>query len=138
MIRIKKNFYSYHINDINNESDENLINQYKNILMRTEDYLQLATHIQDFNLRNLYYYILEIKKSYGIQLRPKYIKITTFNSCSRHVKQAAKLINKNLMYIGLGETLGGSEYGIYFGMKHGIQFSKYICNLITTVKYLEN
>jgi hypothetical protein len=41
------------------------------------------------------------------------------------------------MYIGMGDTLGASEYGIYFGLNAGIQFSKFICNLIPIVKYLK-
>jgi len=124
--------------DINNKSDENLIEKYKNILMRKEDYINLASHIQDFNLRNLFYYILQERKALGITLHPKYIKITSFITCSNHVKQVAKILNKKMIYIGLGDTLGNSEYGIFFGLNTGIQFSKFICNLIQIVKYLKN
>lgn len=67
----------------------------------------------------------------------KYIKITTFNTNSHHVNRVAQMIDKKLTYIGLGNTLGWSEYGIFFGLKHSILFSKYICNLLPVVKYLE-
>lgn len=106
--------------------------------MTNLDFIQLAAHIKDFNLRNLYYFIIQTQKNFGLEIDPKYVKITTFITCSRHVKQAAKLLNKELMYIGMGDTLGASEYGIYFGLNAEIQFSKFICNLIPIVKYLEN
>jgi len=118
---------------INNDNDDNLIKKYSNIYITVDDCINLSKHIIDNNLRNLCNDNFKIYKNSGKD--PKYVKITTFNTCSHHVKQVAKVLNKNLMYIGLGDTLGGSEYGIYFGLKTGIIFSKYICNLISTVKY---
>jgi hypothetical protein len=111
---------------IANEYDDKLIKEYSNIYMTTNDYIKLSKHIIHDNLRYLFYQIIKYKK-----IKPAYIKITTFNTCSHHVKQVAKVLDKNLLYIGLGDTLGGSEYGIYFGMASNIIFSKYICNLIS-------
>jgi hypothetical protein len=66
----------------------------------------------------------------------KYVKITTFNTNSNHVNRVSQVIGDNLMYIGLGDTLGNSEYGIWFGLKHATLFSKYICNLLSIVEYI--
>jgi hypothetical protein len=41
------------------------------------------------------------------------------------------------MYVGLGDTLGGSEYGIYFGLKHEMKFSRFICDLLSIEKCLK-
>ena len=60
----------------------------------------------------------------------KYVKITYFDSNSHHAAVCAKKINNDLTYIGLGDTLGSSEYGIYFGMKTNMEFSRQICHLI--------
>ena len=33
----------------------------------------------------------------------------------------------------MGDTLGGTEYGIFYGMATHIIFSKHVCNLLSSV-----
>ena len=114
----------------NVSDDIKLLEKYSNQCFTLENYKKLARQFKDKNARCQFPYILEMM---GInEKKIKYIKITYFNSNSRHANLCAKKINKNLTYIGLGDTLGNSEYGIYFGMKSNILFSEYICRLIGT------
>ncbi len=113
---------------VTNNTDKSLIKKYNNGCYKKEDYIKISKHFVYDPLRNLYPII---KKNTGIKDNDvKYIKITSFNSNSHHVNQAAKVINDNLLYCGLGDTLGSSEYGIYFGMKDSVAFSQYVCNLL--------
>ena len=43
-------------------------------------------------------------------------------------------LNSKLIYIGLGETLGHTQFGIYFGMASSVRLSKHVCHLIGSVK----
>ncbi len=117
---------------ITNDNDEKIVNKYKNKCYNKEDFKKLIRHIKDDSLRYLYFKIL-IWSGYD-ENKIKYVKITTFNSNSHHVNRVAKVLDKNLMYIGLGDTLGNSELGIYFGMKDAIAFSNYVCNLLGLTK----
>lgn len=114
--------------------DEEVIDQYKNRCFIKEDYLKIMRHFRSENLRYLFHKIIKWNNEDINKI--KYIKITTFNTNSHHVNRAAQKIDKNLVYIGLGNTLGYSEYGIYFGLQNGILFSKHLCNLLPMVKYL--
>ena len=114
--------------------DDKIIEKYKNICFKRDDYLKIMRHFKSLNLRYLFFQNLLNSKLDISQIY--YIKITTFNTVSHHVNRAAQKIDDNLTYIGLGDTLGNSEYGIYFGLKHAILFSKHVCNLLSTVKYL--
>jgi hypothetical protein len=119
---------------ITDNDDEIIINKYKNMCLLKDDYLKIMKHIKSQNIRYLY---MKLLKSNNIDENLiKYIKITSFNTNSHHTSKAAEKIGGNLTYIGLGNTLGTSEYGIFFGLRSGILFSKHICHLLSSVKYI--
>jgi hypothetical protein len=117
-----------------NNEDEIMVNKYKNICLSTNDYIMLSKHFKDENLRQLFPDIIRgIKKPIK---NVKAVKITSFNTVARHSPfAAAKITNKSTL-IRLGDSLGGTEYGIIFGLRTSILFSKHICNLLSSVKYL--
>lgn len=117
----------------NNEDDE-LIKKYENKCFRIDDYIRISRKFKNNQLRYLLLTQIHLAQ---LNDKVKYVRITTFNTNSHHVNKVAQVIDNNLTYIGLGDTLGTSEYGIFFGLKHAILFSKYICNLFSTVQYLE-
>jgi hypothetical protein len=118
------------------EEDLYLIEKYQNKCYLKDDYIELSRQFKNKNLRYYYPKIIEFT---GIDEKNiKYVKLSTFNSNSHHVNRVAKALDKNLMYIGLGDTLGSSEYGIHFGMKNGIAFSQYVCNTIDVFKNLKD
>jgi hypothetical protein len=59
------------------------------------------------------------------------VKVVVFNTIARHSPFAAASY-EGAVLIRLGDSLGGTEYGIVFGMKHSIEFSKHICQLLST------
>jgi hypothetical protein len=111
-----------------------MVNKYKNICLSTGDYIILSKHFKNENLRQL---LPDIIRYVKIPIKNiKAIKITAFNTIARHSPfAAAKITNKSTL-IKLGDSLGGTEYGIIFGMRTSILFSKHICNLLSSVKYL--
>ncbi|XWV26712.1 putative orfan [Tupanvirus soda lake] len=113
-----------------NSDDKVLLKKYKSACFNVEDYIDLSKRFKDKYARNLYPYILNVTKINSNNV--KYIKLDYFNSNSHHSNICAKVINKNLTYIALGDTLGNSEYGIFFGLRDNILFSKYICNILGT------
>ena len=118
---------------ITNEEDEKIVKKFKNVLLLKEDYKLVTTNFRNDGLRNLFNFILTT----GIKNTDvEYIRLTSFNTIARHAPFAAKKISTNSTYIGLGDTLGSTEYGIKFGLKTNILFSKHICNLLSSVKYL--
>lgn len=116
---------------VTNSEDRDLTKLFRNKCLHVDDYIKLSKHFKDNRLRNLYPNILNSKVK-----NIKYVKITAFNVNAYHVKQAAKLINDRLMYVGLGNSLGLSEFGIYFGLEKGMFFAKYVCNLLSAVRYM--
>ena len=108
--------------------DIKLLEKLKNLCFEKNEYIRISKYFEDSNLRFLLPYIIDITKHKLVNIN--YIKLTYFITNSRHASICSRVINNNLLYIGLGDTLGSSEYGIYFGMKHSILFSKYICNLL--------
>jgi hypothetical protein len=118
---------------VSNTEDEIIVNKYKNICLSTGDYIILSKHFKNENLRQL---LPDIIRYVKIPIKNiKAIKITSFNTIARHSPfAAAKITNKSTL-IKLGDSLGGTEYGIIFGMRTSILFSKHICNLLSSVKY---
>lgn len=118
---------------ITDNKDYSILKKYEGKCFKFDDYLKISHHIKSDNLRELIFRVID-KQLIGMS--PKYVKITMFDSNSYHLKQAAKVLNKNLMYIAFGNTLGLSSYGIHFGLRDSMLFSKHICNLLGIVKYL--
>lgn len=129
-----KNMKQFKIGNIfgftNKEKDIELLKLYNNKCFSTDEYIKLSKHFEDYNSRYLYPHML---KMFDIKKDVAYIKLNYFISNSHHLDRCAQMINKDLMYIGLGNTLGTSEYGIYFGMKDSILLSKQICHLLAYV-----
>jgi len=128
------NMKEIHIGNVfgntNISDDKELLEKYKNQCFTLNNYKKLARQFKDKGARCLLPHILENTKINEKNI--KYVKVTYFDSNSRHASLCAKKLNKSLTYIGLGDTLGNSEYGIRFGMSSSMLFSKYICRLIGT------
>ena len=105
------------------QEDIDLIEKYKNMCFTLDDYIKISSGYKKEQLRYLLPKILENVKN------PQYVKINLFYSIARHSPFAAAKLNKKCILMRLGDSLGGTEYGIIFGMKHSIEFSRFICNL---------
>ncbi len=120
-----------------NPDDEKIIKQFRNKCLTVDNYIALSKHFKSDNLRYMFPLIMSIHKlDIEKPEKIKYVMITTFDVNPYHVNQVAKTIDKDLIYVGLGNTLGVSEFGIHFGLKDAIWFAKHVCNLLGTVKYL--
>ena len=104
-------------------NDLELVTKYKDICLTPEDYLKIASWFKNHQLRHLYQVLTK-------EVKPKTVKLILFYSIARHSPFAASRFTKNCSLIRLGDSLAGTEYGIIFGMKHSIEFSKYICNFL--------
>jgi len=132
-----------HFSYVTNDDDFLLIDKFKNLCLKKEDFLVLCRYFKSDSIRTNYAQTLdefikwpdEIRSDYITDENIKYIKLTTFNSIARHAPYAATKINKNSTYIKLGDSLGATEFGIKYGMWTSILFSKHICNLLSSVKY---
>ena len=115
--------------DEDNESDLELVMKYKDICFTPQDYLKISSWFKNHQLRNLYQVLTKEIKSSTI----KSVKLISFYSIARHSPFAATRFTKDCTLIRLGDSLAGTEYGIIFGMKHSIEFSKYICNFLANL-----
>lgn len=123
-----KPFKTMNIFSFVSSEDLLLVKKYEDKCYRKADYVKISRHFKNDNLR---YYYPKLLEELGIDDNMvEYVKLTTFNSNPHHVNRVAKMLDKNLIYIGLGDTLGSSEYGIHFGMKDGVAFSQYVCHLV--------
>ena len=122
---------------IEEEDDAKLVEKYENKCMSIDDYFTLSSHFKSKYLRNIIYDALRSKISkVTVNIKDvKYVRITKYDDLARHKTFCATKINDKCVYIGLGDTLGGTDLGIWFGMKHSIILSKHICNLLSSVKY---
>ena len=117
-----------HLKD-DEQNDLELVMKYKDICYTPHDYLKIASWFKNHQLRSLYQALTKEIKTSSIKL----VKLILFNINARHSPFAAVKFTKDCTLIRLGDSLGGTEYGIIFGMKHSIEFSKYICNLLGNV-----
>jgi hypothetical protein len=108
-------------------ADLELIGTYTNACYSVEDYLKIASHFEDDNLQQFFPAITQGLRRSSIHS----VKMITFDSTARHSPFAAAPLSKECIYIRVGDSLGSTEYGIKFGMKHSIRFSKYICNMMS-------
>jgi hypothetical protein len=111
-------------------SDVRLAELFNGKCFRIQDFLTIAGHFKDEKLRNLFPHLLEIGEVKQESVHA--VKINVFPSKARHSPFAAAPLQKGCTLIRVGDSLGGTEYGIMFGMKHSIEFSKHICNLLST------
>jgi hypothetical protein len=130
MKQIPKGTQNYMVK-IETENDLSIIKKFTNKYFHIEEYIKLSYNFEDSSIRNLLHEILNKENIKNV----KFIKISMFDASSKHLTFCAKIINKNLTYIALGDTLGHSEYGIWFGMKHNILLSRHIIHLIDSYSY---
>jgi len=118
---------------VTEESDHEILNKYRNMCFLKKDYITLSKHFKSDSIRHLLSFIIHDMKIPNNKI--VYVRITYFNSIARHSGFAATKISDKSSYIKLGDSLGGTEFGIIFGMKSSLLFSKHICNLLSSVKY---
>ena len=118
---------------VTDESDHEILNKYRNMCFLKKDYITLSKHFKSDSIRHLLSFIINDVKIPNNKI--VYVRITYFNSIARHAGFAAIKITDRSSYIKLGDSLGGTEFGIIFGMKSSVLFSKHICNLLSSVKY---
>jgi hypothetical protein len=106
-----------------------LLNRFNNICLRTADYRKIASTLQKKDCRDLLPHMLDTVNMEEKDIET--VKIVVFNTIARHSPFAAAPY-QGATLIRLGDSLGGTEYGIVFGMKHSIEFSKHICHLLST------
>ena len=117
---------------LEDKKDIPLIEKFNGKCFKKDDYIKIA---RSFYSRSIRYLLNGIKLELQLSLdKVKYIKFTSFKTLSDHSQFAAKQINSKLTYIGLGETLGHTQFGIYFGMASSVRLSKHVCHLIGSVK----
>jgi hypothetical protein len=130
----KKEILAYTDNNLFAEptdpEDMALATKYNNMCFETEDYLILASNFKKEAIRNLFPYMLDTAKLKKKDI--KMVKVVVFDTIARHSPFVAAQIDKGCTLIRVGDSLGGTEYGIMFGMKHSIEFSRHICNLLST------
>lgn len=114
-----------------NSEDEKLVQFCSNKCFTIKKYIDISQHFRDNKIRYLLPYIM-YEYGYGFN-KIKYIKVTPFDSSSRHLPYCAIKINNKMSYIALGDTLGNSDFGIKFGMNASVLLSKYICNSISMI-----
>ena len=112
------------------EDDIVILNKYKNKCFSTDDYISLSSAFKQTRLRQLFPLI--VKDSNFKINEIKSVKINMFYSIARHSPFAAMKMKNNCILVRLGDSLGGTEYGIHFGMKHSIEFSRHICHLMSS------
>jgi hypothetical protein len=109
--------------------DMELAEKYNNQCFSTEEFLKLASTFKKDKIRNLLPHMLEVAKLSKKQVDS--VKIIVFRTGARHSPFAAAPFG-DCVLIRVGDSLAATEYGIVFGMKHSIEFSKHICNLMST------
>jgi hypothetical protein len=110
-------------NITNSLSDAKLVKKYNNKCFTSTDYIKLSQQFESSHLQNLLRDVITSKPS-----NVKFVQLTSFDTCSHHASFAATKYTNRCIYVGLGDTLGNSEYGIYFGLNTAIKFSKWVCN----------
>ena len=111
-------------------ADVALSASYNGQCFRVADFRKIAAHFKDEKLRNYFPHLLEISEIKEDAVHN--VKINVFPSKARHSPFAAAPLLKGCTLIRVGDSLGGTEYGIMFGMKHSIEFSKHICSIMST------
>jgi len=112
------------------EDDIIILNKYKNKCFLTNDYIYLSSAFKQTKLRQLF--PLLIKDTHYKISEINSVKINMFYSIARHSPFAAMKMKNNCILVRLGDSLGSTEYGIHFGMKHSIEFSRHICNIMSS------
>jgi hypothetical protein len=110
--------------------DIELAKKYNNTCFEVKDFLMFVSRFKDEKTRHLFPHLLE-----DPELKKKNIesvKVVVFDTIARHSPFAAAPFHKGCTLVRVGDSLGGTEYGIVFGMKHSIEFSKHVCNLLST------
>lgn len=111
-------------------ADIALAKQYNGTCFHPDDFLLLASRFQKDKIRNLFLHMLDVAKLKKKDIAA--VKVVVFDTIARHSPFAAAPFQKDCVMVRVGDSLAGTEYGIVFGMKHSIEFSKHICQLLST------
>ena len=118
---------------VTDDDDQIIIDKIKRRCFSVRNIIKISRKFKSRTLRYLFYWIITVLQ---VDMNTvKAVKIDTFNTNSHHVNRVAQVIDDKFVYVGLGETLGASEYGIYMGMRYGMNFAMHACNLLTSVRY---
>lgn len=110
------------------KADIQFIKQNSGKCFTTATYINLSRNFSGKSLRCLFPTILYYT---GLKLEQvAYVQVYSFDTTAHHAPSAAEMIDPLTMYVALGNTLGTSEYGIHFGLRTAINFSKHISHLI--------
>jgi hypothetical protein len=126
------NFFGF----LEDKRDIQLVDKFNGKCLQINDYIRLSKSFHSESIRYLLSGITNVKYTRDGLIKLSdigYVKFTSFKTLSDHSEFASKKINNKLTYIGLGETLGHTQFGIHFGMASSIRLSKHICHLIGSV-----
>lgn len=113
------------------QSDVELMKQYQGLCMTRKEYDGVALSFRGKSLRAL---LPALINSQGLQEQDvAYVVITPFDVFSHHAPAAAESIDEDRVYVGLGDTLGTSEYGIHFGLRTALIYSRHLVHLVASL-----
>ena len=113
-----------------NNDDVVLATKYNNQCLLTDDYIRLSSTFKQSYMRQLFPFL--VKESHVPLHKIHHVKVGLFNTLARHSPFAATKLTKDTLLIRLGDALGYSEYGMTLGMKHSIELSHHICQLLSS------
>jgi hypothetical protein len=121
------------------KEDIDLLEKYKNNCFAIDDYIKLSSNFKGYNFKYWIPWLVEVtnedrkdaKQPLLAYNQIKYAKITTYNWTRNHAAYIATKFNKNAIYIRLGDSLGTTEYGQQFGVKHSMLFGRYISTILS-------
>ena len=113
---------------INNKKDLELIQKFANKCFKIDEFRLFCQNLEEKASRNLLNIIIDIEKLTNV----KYVKPSIFSASPRHYAFCAKKINKSLTYFAVGDTLGNSEFGLWFGMAYSILLTRHIIHLLSS------
>jgi hypothetical protein len=116
--------------DVEEKEDAVLAQKYNGVCLTPEDYIRISSHFKQLQMRHLFPFLT---RALHIPLKHiQYVKISLFSLMARHSPFAATNLTKNTLLVRLGDALGSTEYGMSLGMKHSLELSRHICQLLSS------
>jgi len=103
--------------------DKRRIERFRGCYFTAGDFTKFSRGFRDAAVRSLFRNITSWVKGVA------FVRLTPFHATSYHAPCAAFRAGETT-YVALGNTLGSSEFGIHFGLKHAMLFSREVCHLI--------
>jgi len=112
------------------KEDEVLATKYNNLCFSTDDYIRLSSTFKQSHMRQLFPTLVGALR---IPLKKiQSVKVGLFYTLARHSPFAATALTKDTLLVRLGDALGSTEYGMSLGMKHSIELSRHISQLLSS------